>query len=182
MRLEWKYNKTVLTSSTKSFFLLSTEGCLVNKRDLRAYLSGIPVTGPVQTPWLYYSSRTDYIFVDCSDFIAGAPWTLKGWEPLLKSSYFLFQVPHKIHVVKEKRIYGSWGTDVDADSGIIKSKKAFNDLHKLLGNNGFNEVYVDQMDFDTVGVTRHCPITHQTVVMVAFTAFKGKVSIQSHCF
>jgi glycogen debranching enzyme len=57
----------------------------------------------------------------------------------------LFQVPHKIHVVKEKRIYGSWGTDVKEDDGIIAGKKALNDLHTFLGNNGFNEVYVDQV-------------------------------------
>ena len=58
----------------------------------------------------------------------------------------MFQkVPHKIHVVQEKRIYGSWGTDVNADDGIIVGKKALNDLHAFLGNNGFNEVFVDQV-------------------------------------
>ena len=84
-------------------------------------------------------------------------------------------MPHRIHVVKEKRIYGSWGSDVTKDSGIITGKKALNDLHAFLGNSGFNEVYVDQMDYDTVGVTRHCPITHRTVVMVSYTAFSNKV-------
>lgn len=55
------------------------------------------------------------------------------------------QVPHRVHVVKEKRLYGSWGVDVQADDAIIAGKKALNDLHNFLGNNGFKEVYVDQV-------------------------------------
>jgi hypothetical protein len=32
------------------------------------------------------------------------------------------------------------------------------------------------MDYNTVGVTRHCPITHRSVVMVAYTAFSNQAS------
>lgn len=49
-------------------------------------------------------------------------------------------------MVKEKRIYGSWGADVDGQTGIISGKKALNDLHRFLGDSGFNEVYVDQVE------------------------------------
>ncbi|XP_023247212.1 glycogen debranching enzyme isoform X2 [Copidosoma floridanum] len=91
-------------------------------------------------------------------------------------------VPHHIHVVDEDRQYTSWTDDeklavenvkyVSANSGIIKAKKAFNDLHFWLGKNNFPQVFVDQMDVDIVAVTRHSPTTHQSVVLVAFTAFQ----------
>ncbi|XP_050499688.1 glycogen debranching enzyme isoform X2 [Diabrotica virgifera virgifera] len=90
-------------------------------------------------------------------------------------------VPHHIHVVDEDREYTEWtATDnlsvgnlryVTHKCGILKAKKAINDLHFLLGKQGFNQVYVDQMDADIVAVTRHCPVTHQSYILVAFTAF-----------
>ncbi|KAJ8945126.1 hypothetical protein NQ318_001591 [Aromia moschata] len=91
-------------------------------------------------------------------------------------------VPHHIHVVDETREYTEWTNDknlatenlryVTERSGIISAKKALNDLHFILGKEGFNQVYVDQMDSDIVAVTRHCPETHQSYILVAFTAFQ----------
>lgn len=91
-------------------------------------------------------------------------------------------VPHHIHVVDENRQYTAWTDNndlaeeekklVNNKSGIIAAKRSLNDLHCTLGKQQFSQVYVDQMDSDIVAVTRHSPITHESVVLVAFTAFK----------
>ena len=50
-------------------------------------------------------------------------------------------------------------------------------MHLKLGRDGFNEVFVDQMDQDVVAVTRHDPKSHESVVLVAHTAFNDGVDI-----
>ncbi|KAI4898069.1 hypothetical protein NFI96_018072 [Prochilodus magdalenae] len=90
-------------------------------------------------------------------------------------------VPHQVSVVKEERLYSRWNADglpsspgdVNLQSGIMAGKLALNRLHKELAEKGFTQVYVDQLDEDTVAVTRHCPSTHRSVVTVSRTAFKN---------
>ncbi|KAJ1370050.1 Amylo-alpha-1,6-glucosidase [Parelaphostrongylus tenuis] len=80
-------------------------------------------------------------------------------------------INHAIHVVKEKRPYAKWGSEVNRKSGIIEARRILNDLHLALARANFTEVFVDQMNPDVVGITRHNPVTHDTVVVVSHTAF-----------
>lgn len=80
-------------------------------------------------------------------------------------------VPHHVHVVTEERQYQEWGRNVFENTGIIAAKRSLNDLHGLMGEGGFNEVFVDQMNPDIVAVTRQNPVTHESFILVAHTAF-----------
>jgi glycogen debranching enzyme len=61
--------------------------------------------------------------------------------------------------------------EVTLDTGIVRARRALNNLHFRLAAQGFSEVYVDQMDYDVVAVTRHKPGTHEKYVLVAHTVF-----------
>jgi glycogen debranching enzyme len=89
-------------------------------------------------------------------------------------------VPHHIHVVNERRVYTYWNDEETAISnvkavsrrtGIISARILFNNLHKNLQLNGYTEIFVDQVDFDTVAVTRFNPDKMKSVILVARTVF-----------
>ncbi|XP_015794828.1 glycogen debranching enzyme-like [Tetranychus urticae] len=85
-------------------------------------------------------------------------------------------IPHHIHVVDEWRPYAFW-TDssghehVSSSSGIILGKKVINELHKKLSVEGYSEIFVDQVNYDVVAITRHNPVNHKSIILVARTSF-----------
>lgn len=85
-------------------------------------------------------------------------------------------VPHHINVVTEKRIYAKWDEEgieegVSYKAGIVSAKLLINQLHEYLGRHGYRHQFVDQVDGNTIAVTRHNPEDHKTVVLIARTAF-----------
>jgi len=82
-------------------------------------------------------------------------------------------VPHHIHVVKESRSYSDLHR-LDIDSGILKARWCLSELHIRLAQEGYTEVFVDQLTSDMVAVTRHAPDTRCSVIMVAHTRFNHK--------
>lgn len=88
-------------------------------------------------------------------------------------------VSHHIHVVDEFRQYPAWSVNptekpssVHLHSGIIAAKRALNRLHYELGQQDFMQVFVDQVDPNTIAITRHSASTHESVVLVARTSFQ----------
>lgn len=89
-------------------------------------------------------------------------------------------VPHHISVITESRLFRTWSTDDICDSsncvgintGIIAAKRALNKLHWKLMIEGFSQTSVEHMTDDIVSVTRHNPVTHESIILVAHTAFQ----------
>jgi glycogen debranching enzyme len=93
-------------------------------------------------------------------------------------------VSHHIHVVNERRVYTYWNDEptesksaarrqVNYDKGILQARLLLNRLHGRLSQGQFGEIFVDQVDGDTVAVTRFNPNTLKSIVLIARTAFKA---------
>ncbi|XP_014244226.1 glycogen debranching enzyme [Cimex lectularius] len=87
-------------------------------------------------------------------------------------------VPHHINVVKEDRTFMNF-SETRIAGGIMSGKCALNKLHYELAKQGFSQVFVDQIDKDIVCVTRFNPNTLDSVVLVAYTAFKWPNNYQT---
>lgn len=124
----------------------------------------------------HIQSRCVYDALPCTALVSIAccgAGSCRGYDEL---------VPHTVHVVGERRLYGQWHTAAPAGvnnhnsvvsqkTGIIEAKSVLNALHYDLAAQGFNQVYVDQVSESIVAVTRHSPSTHQSVILMAHTAF-----------
>jgi glycogen debranching enzyme len=82
-------------------------------------------------------------------------------------------IPFQIDVVQEARQYTTWPELEELGGGMVKARKLFNDMHFNLCANGFTELFVDQINVDTVAVTRHNPLTHESVLVISHTCFSG---------
>jgi glycogen debranching enzyme len=88
-------------------------------------------------------------------------------------------VPEEINVVTESRPYMVWDpakktpNSIGPNDGILKIKKAMNNLHFEMGELGFSELYVDQFDNDTTVVTRHNPQSRESFILIARTSFSN---------
>ncbi|XP_073971734.1 glycogen debranching enzyme isoform X2 [Rhodnius prolixus] len=78
--------------------------------------------------------------------------------------------PVKIDVVKEDRVY-MHKKDCNENVGISHGKRALNKLHYNLAREGFNQVFVDQVDREIVCVTRQNPRTLDSVLLFAHNSF-----------
>lgn len=58
--------------------------------------------------------------------------------------------------------------------GICHAKRALNALHHWMGTEDFSEVYVERLSDGFVSITRHCPRSHESVVLVAHNRFETK--------
>lgn len=77
-------------------------------------------------------------------------------------------VPHHINVVKERRLYQA---DVDENSGILPLRRILNGYLQKELSQGFNEIFVDQVNDDIIAITRHNPTDGRSIILVARTAF-----------
>lgn len=84
-------------------------------------------------------------------------------------------VPHHINVVTEERPYAKWPDKVNAQVGMVGVRSILNELHTWLSVQGFTETFVDQVTANIIAITRICPETRESVVLVAHTAFNQEV-------
>ncbi|KJE96034.1 glycogen debranching enzyme [Capsaspora owczarzaki ATCC 30864] len=131
--------------------------------------------------------RTVYDTLPNSAFVAMAccaTGSSRGYDTLL---------PHAVNVVTETRYYSSWVETTDEnpsldpsaittlDSGITRAKAILNSLHRSMIPNMFNQTFVDRLTDNVVAITRHCPITHESIVMVAHSAYHSTPSQDRSC-
>ncbi|CAF1417753.1 unnamed protein product, partial [Adineta ricciae] len=83
-------------------------------------------------------------------------------------------VPHHIDVVHETRLYPKWGIsdqDTNVKTGMVTLKKALNKLHAQLAKEGYTQLLIDQLSTSVLLMTRHNPLNHKSVLLVAYTSF-----------
>ncbi|TKR64493.1 hypothetical protein L596_025014 [Steinernema carpocapsae] len=112
-----------------------------------------------------YTKRTIYDYVPSSAIVTMASCGIgstRGYDGF---------VPYAIDVVHETKLYRSWTDCGNIVSGMFAARRLFNDLHCHLALEGFSQVFVDQVNPEVVAITRHNPVNHNTVLLVAHSCF-----------
>ncbi|CAK9302640.1 unnamed protein product [Gordionus sp. m RMFG-2023] len=89
--------------------------------------------------------------------------------------------PNKIDIVNDNRKYRFWMDKEDKiphkainmSTGIIAAKRILNLLHQEMALEHYDQIFVDQIDEDVIAITRHSPLTHKSIILVAYTVFKN---------
>jgi len=113
------------------------------------------------------------------DFMPTAAIVAMTHSPIGSNRGYDELVQHHINVVNETRSYKPFSESsspdvVTEETGIIKAKSFLNQLHVEMARTGFSELYVDQLTHDIVAITRHNPRSHQSIVLVAYSAFQSQ--------
>ena len=89
-------------------------------------------------------------------------------------------IPKNVDVVSDERFYKDWNdgskkvnprSTVDIHSGIFRSKRILNDLHRMMGEDNYSHLYLDHFDTNVISVTRECVETHTAIIAYVHTAF-----------
>ncbi|OQV14546.1 Glycogen debranching enzyme [Hypsibius exemplaris] len=86
-------------------------------------------------------------------------------------------VPFAVDIVNEKRLYQKFVDksagpgELDIKAGILAARQELNRIHNYLANKGYSQIFVDQMDPDTMAITRHNPTDHSSYICVLRNAF-----------
>ena len=108
-------------------------------------------------------SLTNAAVVAMCDSIIGST---RGYDEL---------VPHRIHVVNETRQYSTYSKSQINTIGMMRMRKQLNALHQQLGLDGFSEQHIEQDD-TLLTITRHHPLTRESVLMICNLAFEDHQS------
>ncbi|RWS26695.1 glycogen debranching enzyme-like protein [Leptotrombidium deliense] len=90
-----------------------------------------------------------------------------------RSAIASFRGHEELMLNNKANIYTKWDAKY-SEYGSIILRTFLNKLHHRISQS-YNEIYVDEVDDNIISVSRHNPLTHNSVVLIARTAFTNNV-------